>query len=187
MDSGALAAAVSAGVERFGGLDGVVNVAAYDAVMGTLLDMDADTFRQVLEVNVYGSTNLVRAAVPALKTSGGGAVVLIGSQSAMKSNPVHRGCTGHRRLRCCVARDLANDLGPTESASTRLCRAGCGGRTCRCTASGRRVSVGSSRRTSRTSWRGQRPSSDGGRYRRRRIGDVLPLRSQLDDYRTAPG
>ena len=72
MDSDALAAAVSAGVERFGGLDGVVNVAAYDAVMGTLLDMDADTFRQVLEVNVYGSTNLVRAAVPALKTNGGG-------------------------------------------------------------------------------------------------------------------
>ena len=88
MDSDELVASVSAGVERCGGLDGVVNVAAYDAVMGTLLDMDADTFRQVLEVNVYGSTNLVRAAVPALKTNGGGAVVLIGSQSAMKSNPV---------------------------------------------------------------------------------------------------
>ena len=35
MDSDRAVAAVSAGVERFGGLDGVVNVAAYDAVMGT--------------------------------------------------------------------------------------------------------------------------------------------------------
>jgi len=113
MDSDALAAAVSAGVERFGGLDGVVNVAAYDAVMGTLLDMDADTFRQVLEVNVYGSTNLVRAAVPALKTNGGGAVVLIGSQSAMKSNPVPQGVYGPSKAALlAVARDLANDLGP---------------------------------------------------------------------------
>jgi len=113
MDSDALAAAVSAGVERFGGLAGVVNVAAYDAVMGTLLDMDADTFRQVLEVNVYGSTNLVRAAVPALKTNGGGAVVLIGSQSAMKSNPVPQGVYGPSKAALlAVARDLANDLGP---------------------------------------------------------------------------
>ena len=113
MDSDALVAAVSAGVERFGGLDGVVNVAAYDAVMGTLLDMDADTFRQVLEVNVYGSTNLVRAAVPALKTNGGGAVVLIGSQSAMKSNPVPQGVYGPSKAALlAVARDLANDLGP---------------------------------------------------------------------------
>ncbi|MEM9464759.1 MAG: SDR family oxidoreductase [Actinomycetota bacterium] len=113
MDTGAITAAIDAGVERFGRLDGLVNVAAYDAVMGTLLDMDADTFRQVLEVNVYGSTNLVRAAVPALRKAGGGSVVLIGSQSAMKPNPVPQGVYGPSKAALlAVARDLAGDLGP---------------------------------------------------------------------------
>ncbi|MEM9517886.1 MAG: SDR family oxidoreductase [Actinomycetota bacterium] len=113
LDTDAVGAAIAAGVERFGRLDGVVNVAAYDAVMGTLLDMDADTFRQVLEVNVLGSTNLVRAATPALRDAGGGSVVLIGSQSAMKPNPVPQGVYGPSKAALlAVARDLANDLGP---------------------------------------------------------------------------
>lgn len=112
LDSDALAAAVGAGVERFGTLDGVVNVAAYDAVMGTLLDMDAETFRQVLDVNIYGTTNLVRAAVPALRAAGGGSVVLIGSQSSLKSNPVPQGAYGPSKAALlAVARDLAVDLG----------------------------------------------------------------------------
>ncbi len=113
MDTDAVTAAIDAGVARFGQLDGLVNVAAYDAVMGTLLDMDADTFRQVLDVNIYGSTNLVRAAVPSLRANGGGSVVLIGSQSALKSNPVPQGAYGPSKAALlAVARDLAVDLGP---------------------------------------------------------------------------
>lgn len=115
MDIDAVTAAVDAGVAKFGSLDGAVNVAAYDAVMGTLLDTDPDTFRQVLDVNVFGTTNLVRGVVPALRTNGGGSVVLIGSQSALKSNPVPQGPYGPSKAALlAVARDLANDLGPDK-------------------------------------------------------------------------
>jgi len=115
MDADALAAAVAGGVSRFGAIDGVVNVAAYDAVLGTLLDIDPETFRQVLDVNVFGTTNLVRAVVPALRGNGGGSIVLIGSQSAIASNPVPQGPYGPSKAALlAVARDLATDLGPDK-------------------------------------------------------------------------
>jgi len=112
MDLDAVTAAVGAGVTKFGSLDGVTNVAAYDAVMGTLLETDAETFRAVFDVNVFGTTNLVRGCVPALRANGGGSIVLIGSQSAHKPNPVAQGPYGPSKAALiAVARDLANDLG----------------------------------------------------------------------------
>jgi NAD(P)-dependent dehydrogenase (short-subunit alcohol dehydrogenase family) len=66
---------------RFGGVDAVVQVAALDTLMGTLESTSADDWRRALEVNVGGTMNVVRAAVPHLEARGGGAVVLIGSQS----------------------------------------------------------------------------------------------------------
>ncbi len=67
--------------KRFGGVDALVQVAALDAVFGTLETTSADDWRRVIEVNVIGTTQLCRAAVPAMRRRGGGSIVLIGSQS----------------------------------------------------------------------------------------------------------
>lgn len=77
----ACAGLVAFAEERFGGVDALIQVAALDAVFGTLETTTPEQWRQVLEVNVIGSTQLCRAAVPAMKRRGGGAIVLIGSQS----------------------------------------------------------------------------------------------------------
>ena len=69
------------GEQRFGGIDALIQVAAFDAVFGNLETTSADDWRKVMEVNVIGSTQLCRAVVPALKRRGGGSIVLIGSQS----------------------------------------------------------------------------------------------------------
>jgi NAD(P)-dependent dehydrogenase (short-subunit alcohol dehydrogenase family) len=66
---------------RFGSFDALVEVAALDAVFGTLESQTAEEWRRVLEVNVIGTLQLARSAVPHLKQRGGGAIVLIGSQS----------------------------------------------------------------------------------------------------------
>ncbi len=66
---------------RFGGVDAVVQVAALDAVFGDLSSTSTADWQNVIGVNVVGTLNLVRAAVPAMKKRGGGSVVLIGSQS----------------------------------------------------------------------------------------------------------
>ncbi|MEE2678611.1 MAG: SDR family oxidoreductase [Myxococcota bacterium] len=80
-DCEALAAAT---VERFGRVDALVQVAALDALFGGLDDVTADDFRRAYEVNVIGTTQIVKAAAERMKQSGGGSVVLIGSQSSFR-------------------------------------------------------------------------------------------------------
>ena len=67
--------------DRFGGLDAVVQVAALDTLFGTLQSTEADDWRRSMEVNVLGTMQVARAAVPHLKSRGGGSIVLVGSQS----------------------------------------------------------------------------------------------------------
>ncbi|MFI6879169.1 SDR family oxidoreductase [Streptomyces sp. NPDC050400] len=68
--------------ERFGGVDAVVHVAAWDSYFGGLEDADFDTWREVVDVNLLGTLRMTRACLPALKERGG-SVVIIGTQSAV--------------------------------------------------------------------------------------------------------
>ncbi|MEU6862739.1 SDR family oxidoreductase [Streptomyces sp. NPDC046876] len=69
-------------VERFGGIDAVVHVAAWDSYFGGIQDADFGTWSQVLDVNLLGTLRMTRACLPSLKTNGG-SVVIIGTQSAV--------------------------------------------------------------------------------------------------------
>ncbi|MFJ8933418.1 MULTISPECIES: SDR family oxidoreductase [unclassified Streptomyces] len=68
--------------ERFGGVDAVVHVAAWDSYFGGLEDADFETWSKVIDVNLLGTLRMTRACLPALKERGG-SVVLIGTQSAI--------------------------------------------------------------------------------------------------------
>ena len=72
---------VDRAIERFGRIDGLAQIAAYEGSMGGLADTDFEKVRRSIETNLIGSMQLVRAAAPAMKGGGGGSVVLIGSQS----------------------------------------------------------------------------------------------------------
>jgi NAD(P)-dependent dehydrogenase (short-subunit alcohol dehydrogenase family) len=76
-------ALAEAAVKRFGRIDALVQVAAYDAVFGSFDEVKPEDWRQTYEVNVIGTTQMARAVVPAMREQGGGAIVLIGSQSSM--------------------------------------------------------------------------------------------------------
>lgn len=67
--------------KRFGRVDGLVQVAAYEMAMGGLQETDLQSWRQAFDTNVLGSLSLLRPAAKAMKRCGGGSVVLIGSQS----------------------------------------------------------------------------------------------------------
>jgi NAD(P)-dependent dehydrogenase (short-subunit alcohol dehydrogenase family) len=71
-------------VERFGRIDAVVHVAAMDQHFGGIADADFDEWRHVLDVNLIGTLQLTRSCLPALRERGG-AVVIIGTQSAVAS------------------------------------------------------------------------------------------------------
>ncbi|MEU8676944.1 SDR family oxidoreductase [Streptomyces sp. NPDC048560] len=69
-------------VDRFGGIDAVVHVAALDTHFGGLEDADFAAWQSVLDVNLLGTLRMTRACLPALKERGG-AVVIIGTQSSV--------------------------------------------------------------------------------------------------------
>ncbi|MFE2929774.1 SDR family oxidoreductase [Streptomyces sp. NPDC059278] len=69
-------------VERFGRIDAVVHVAARDSYFGGIEDADLTTWQSVIDVNLLGTLRMTRACLPALKERGG-AVVIIGTQSAV--------------------------------------------------------------------------------------------------------
>jgi NAD(P)-dependent dehydrogenase (short-subunit alcohol dehydrogenase family) len=85
-DSSSVAAAVAHVVERFGGLDVLVNNAGIGAV-GTVADNDDEEWARVLDVNVTGMARAVRVALPHLRASHHAAIVNICSIAAHNGLP----------------------------------------------------------------------------------------------------
>jgi 2-keto-3-deoxy-L-fuconate dehydrogenase len=73
-DDAAVQAAVDETVDRFGGLDIVLNNAGIGA-RGTVADNDLDEWRRVFDVNVYGIVRVVQATLPYLRRSPQAAIV----------------------------------------------------------------------------------------------------------------
>lgn len=61
---------------RFGRLDGVVHVAAIDHLVGGLMEGGLDDWDRTANVNVKGTLQMTRAAVPLLQERGGSIVVI---------------------------------------------------------------------------------------------------------------
>lgn len=130
--------------ERFGRIDAVVHVAAWDGYFGGLEDADFPTWQQVIDVNLLGSLRMTRACLPALK-SGGGSVVFIGTQSAVAAPSQVRQAAyaASKGALTSAMYSLARELGRIGSGSTPCCRGGCGGRRCGRTCGSRRSRRGS--------------------------------------------
>ncbi|MFJ4472861.1 SDR family oxidoreductase [Streptomyces sp. NPDC089424] len=82
-DEGQCSALAGLARERFGGIDAVVHVAAWDSYFGGLEDADFATWLSVLDVNLLGSLRMTRACLAGMRERGGGSVVFIGTQSAV--------------------------------------------------------------------------------------------------------
>ncbi|MBU6266581.1 MAG: SDR family oxidoreductase [Sphingomonadales bacterium] len=81
-DGSAAAGAVAEAVRRFGRLDFLVNNAGMGA-FGETPDMAEDLWDKVFAINVRAIFLLCKAAIPAMRDSGGGAIVNIASISGM--------------------------------------------------------------------------------------------------------
>ena len=78
VDPTAVAAAVAAAVERFGRLEALVAAAAIGPT-GRIDEMDSTLWDRIVDVTLKGSAICCRAAIPHMRASGGGAIVLFGS------------------------------------------------------------------------------------------------------------
>ena len=74
--------AVAAAIETFGGLHGLLNAAGV-GVRNSIEDCTLEEYRRVNDVNSLGTFLGCKAAIPAMKQSGGGSIVNISSVAAM--------------------------------------------------------------------------------------------------------
>jgi NAD(P)-dependent dehydrogenase (short-subunit alcohol dehydrogenase family) len=97
--------------ERFGRVDALVNCAALDAVFGGLENADWDSWRQALEINLFGTMQMTQAAIPHLKERGG-SVVFIGSQAMYWSQLPQAAYAASKSALVGAVAHLARELGP---------------------------------------------------------------------------
>ncbi len=111
-DEDSAESAVKAAVDAFGGINILVNNAAA-FVFGEIEDVTRDDWHRVFGVNVIGQANCVRAALPALREAGGGAIVNLASVSGFIAQPAFIPYNSSKgavlQLTRCLAWDLAVD------------------------------------------------------------------------------
>jgi NAD(P)-dependent dehydrogenase (short-subunit alcohol dehydrogenase family) len=105
-------ALVDAAVARFGSVDALVQVAALDAIFGSLAETPLEDFERAFDTNVLGPVRLARSVAPALREAGGGSIVLVGSQvMLLPQTPQIAYAASKGALRSAMYY-MANELGP---------------------------------------------------------------------------
>jgi NAD(P)-dependent dehydrogenase (short-subunit alcohol dehydrogenase family) len=86
VDEHSVTSAVASTVERFGGIDVVVNNAGYGYLGAVEETTDADV-RQMMDVQVRGVWNVLRAIIPLMRTARSGHIITISSILGLMSFP----------------------------------------------------------------------------------------------------
>lgn len=119
-DAQAAAAAVDATVERFGGLDVVVANAGV-GFGGSAGDVSDEAWQATIDINLSGTLYLVRAAMPHLRSRGGGSIVLVSSVSGFVASAASAGYVASKAAMIGLAKSIAVDGGPFGVRANALC------------------------------------------------------------------
>jgi short-subunit dehydrogenase len=117
-DAAALQRAVAQTVERYGRLD-VLAANAGLGQRGALVEADWDDLEVVLRTNIDGVLHSIRAAVPAMRQTGG-QIILISSVAAMLSTPYVTTYSATKAFVSSLARSLRLELDADGIAVTDI-------------------------------------------------------------------
>ncbi len=104
-------ALVAHALDRFGSVDALIQVAAYENVWGGLHDLRFEAWRKAFETNVIGALTVIRPVATAMKAGGGGSIVLIGSQSMFQPALPQSGYAASKGALLSTMYYLADELG----------------------------------------------------------------------------
>ena len=112
-DMGACDALIAQTVGAFGGVDILVNNAALfvDIPRRSFLDIGSEEWDKVMAVNVRGSFNCAKAAVPAMQDRGAGSIINISSSTALKGIPFTLHYVTSKGAIIALTRALAREVG----------------------------------------------------------------------------
>jgi len=117
-DERAAMQAVQAAASAMGGIDGVVNAAGV-MLRGSVLQVDLEAWRRVLEINLTGTYIVVRCCLPWLQKSAGSTIVNLGSgQSLLPNTPERTAYSASKGGVLNLTRALAAELAPSIRANT---------------------------------------------------------------------
>ncbi len=108
-------ALVERAIGELGRLDALVNNAGATGAIGDTASVDLRDWRQAVEVNLFGTLNMIRAAVPQLRRQGGGRIVNLagggvgGPGVAPRVSAYATSKAAVVQLTECLARELAAD------------------------------------------------------------------------------
>jgi NAD(P)-dependent dehydrogenase (short-subunit alcohol dehydrogenase family) len=105
---------MAAAAEEFGGVDVLVNNAFRPDVFQSFEDVDLTVWRKIMDVNVFGSLQMTRAALPFMRRRGGGSVVMVASMVARQPQPGQGGYAISKGALLTATRVLADELGPSK-------------------------------------------------------------------------
>ena len=111
-DEAACATAVARVADELGRVDVLVNNAYDGGDAKAFLDADLDDWRRTMEVNLFGTLAMTRAAVPHLEASGDGRVIMINTMSTQRIQPRWGAYAASKGALATVTKTLAMELGP---------------------------------------------------------------------------
>jgi NAD(P)-dependent dehydrogenase (short-subunit alcohol dehydrogenase family) len=108
-------AIIDLALERFGRLDGLINIAAFDSLFGGLhaADKDFADWKKMFDVNLFGSLTITRCALAALEQTNG-SVVFVSSQTQHHppANALQMAYASSKMALTGAMRHLAHEVGP---------------------------------------------------------------------------
>jgi NAD(P)-dependent dehydrogenase (short-subunit alcohol dehydrogenase family) len=110
-DTDAAARLASEVLERHRRLDGLVNNAALFDTRDSFSELEDELWRATFEVNLFAPARLVRAAIPAMRETGG-SIVHLASEAARMPDPTMAPYAASKAAILSLSKSLAAELGP---------------------------------------------------------------------------
>ena len=110
-DAGQIAAAVAAAQHAFGGIDVLVNNAGHGYLSAVEEGEDAEV-RELFDVNYFGSVDMIKAVLPAMRARGSGHIVNISSMTGLVANPPNAYYSSTKFALEAVTEALATEVRP---------------------------------------------------------------------------
>jgi NAD(P)-dependent dehydrogenase (short-subunit alcohol dehydrogenase family) len=105
---------VQTAIDEYGRVDVLVNNAFAADVFQLFEDVDLDAWRRIVDVNLFGSLQVTKSVIPAMKNQGGGSIVFVNSMIVRKILPLQGGYATSKGALMTAAQVLAKELGPHQ-------------------------------------------------------------------------